>query len=64
MDRIKIPDHSSKTDLLDKAQQDRPAVAAALMVGALSLLGLQGSLVKLTSGEVSLWQTYQHIINI
>lgn len=38
------------------AREDRPAVAAMLMVGALSLLALQDSLVKLTSGEVSLWQ--------
>ena len=38
------------------ADTDRPALAATLMVGALALLGLQDSLVKLISGEVSLWQ--------
>ena len=37
-------------------REDNPALAAILMVGALALLGLQDSLVKLTSGEVSLWQ--------
>jgi drug/metabolite transporter (DMT)-like permease len=43
-------------EFLDGAKQDRPALAATLMVGALALLGLQDSLIKLTSGEVSLWQ--------
>ncbi len=36
--------------------EDRPALAAMLMIGALALLGFQDSLIKLTSGEVSLWQ--------
>jgi drug/metabolite transporter (DMT)-like permease len=35
---------------------DRPGHAAALMVGALFLLGLQDAVVKLTSTEISLWQ--------
>lgn len=37
-------------------REDRPAFAASLMVSALCLLGLQDSLVKLASSEVSLWQ--------
>lgn len=36
--------------------EDRPALAAMLMVGSLCLLGFQDSLIKLTSSEVSLWQ--------
>lgn len=36
--------------------EDRPALAALLMVGSLCLLGLQDSLFKLISGNVSLWQ--------
>jgi drug/metabolite transporter (DMT)-like permease len=35
---------------------DRPALAAALLVASLALLGFQDSLVKLTSDAVSLWQ--------
>ncbi len=44
------------SSLLSGTSEDRPAMAAALMVGALFLLGLQDAFVKLTSGEVSLWQ--------
>lgn len=33
-----------------------PAVAAALMVFALALLSLQDAIIKLTSGDVSIWQ--------
>jgi drug/metabolite transporter (DMT)-like permease len=36
--------------------EDRPALAAFLMVGALCMLSLQDSLVKLASADVSLWQ--------
>lgn len=36
--------------------EDRPTMAATLMVGSLCLLGFQDSLIKLTSSEVSLWQ--------
>ena len=35
---------------------DQPALAATLMVGALFLLGLQDSLAKLVSSDISLWQ--------
>ncbi len=35
---------------------DRPAIAAALMVSSLFLLGMQDSLVKLINAETSLWQ--------
>ncbi len=38
------------------ASEDRPAVAASLMVGSLAILALQDGLVKLTSSDVSLWQ--------
>lgn len=38
------------------AGQDHPRLAAALMVFALSLLSLQDALIKLTSGDVSIWQ--------
>ena len=49
---------NTRTDnrLQGNIREDRPARAALLMVGALALLGLQDSLVKLTSGDVSLWQ--------
>jgi hypothetical protein len=36
--------------------EDRPALAASIMVGSLCLLALQDSLVKLASADVSLWQ--------
>ncbi len=35
---------------------DRPALAAMLMIGSLSMLGLQDALIKFTSSEVSIWQ--------
>ena len=47
---------SQDAGLFAGARKDRPALAATLMVCSLALLGLQDSLVKLTSGEVSLWQ--------
>ncbi|MEL6289952.1 MAG: DMT family transporter [Pseudomonadota bacterium] len=46
----------SRLSLLDGDSVDRPALAAALMVFALMLLGLQDAIVKLTSSAVSLWQ--------
>ena len=36
--------------------EDRPALAAILMVGSLCMLSLQDSLIKLASADVSLWQ--------
>lgn len=45
---------ASKADAT--AVTDSPALAAGLMVTSLFLLGLQDGLVKLTSGDVSLWQ--------
>lgn len=42
--------------LLDGVAVDRPGRAATLMIGALFLLGFQDSIVKLVSGELSLWQ--------
>jgi drug/metabolite transporter (DMT)-like permease len=42
--------------ILSGTSEDRPAIAASLMVGALFLLGLQDAFVKLTSSELSLWQ--------
>ena len=47
---------SERTGLLSGTTQDRPAVAATIMVGSLFLLGFQDALVKTTSSEVSLWQ--------
>ena len=41
---------------LGGTSEDRPAIAASLMVGALAVLALQDGLVKLTSSDVSLWQ--------
>ena len=42
--------------LLHGGGADRPALAAALMVGSLGLLGLQDAIVKIASDAVSLWQ--------
>jgi len=38
-----------RTGLLSGTTQDRPAVAATIMVGSLFLLGFQDALVKTTS---------------
>ena len=35
---------------------DNPPLAASLLVGGLFLLGLQDAVIKLTSGDISLWQ--------
>ena len=56
MAKLDISTPLSEAGFLGGAREDRPALAATLMVGALALLGLQDSLVKLTSSEVSLWQ--------
>ena len=53
---VEMPGQSISPTVTPDTHQDRPALAAMLMVGALALLGLQDSLVKLTSGDVSLWQ--------
>lgn len=42
--------------LLSGVTTDRPALAAALLVASLFMLSLQDGLVKLVSGDVSLWQ--------
>ncbi len=42
--------------LLSSTTEDRPALAASVMVGSLFLLGFQDAMVKITSAEVSLWQ--------
>ncbi len=46
--------------------EDRPALAASLMVAALCMLSLQDSLVKMASADVSLWQfqTLRAICNL
>jgi len=46
--------------------EDRPALAASLMVAALCMLSLQDSLVKLASADVSLWQfqTLRSVCNL
>ena len=36
--------------------RDNPPLAASLLVGGLFLLGLQDAVIKLTSGDISLWQ--------
>lgn len=41
---------------LGGATEDRPALAASLVLGAVFLLGLQDGLIKLANPEVSLWQ--------
>jgi len=41
---------------LPAAMVDNPPLAAALMVGALFLLGLQDAFIKFTSSDISLWQ--------
>ena len=38
------------------SSKDHPPLAAAMMVFALALLGLQDAIVKLTTGAVSIWQ--------
>lgn len=42
--------------LLAGTSEDAPVRAAVLMVGSLTLLGLQDALVKLVSSQVTLWQ--------
>jgi len=56
MSDLNISNSRTDNELQEDIREDRPALAAMLMVGALALLGLQDSLVKLTSAEVSLWQ--------
>jgi drug/metabolite transporter (DMT)-like permease len=42
--------------VLSGSTEDRPALAAAVMIGSLSILSFQDGLVKLVSDSVSLWQ--------
>ncbi len=56
MKRAAEADSGGVTGVAASIRQDRPSLAAMLMVGSLWMLGLQDSLVKLTSSEVSLWQ--------
>jgi len=56
MKRAAEADSGAVTGVAASLSQDRPPLAAMLMVGSLCLLGLQDSLVKLTSSEISLWQ--------
>lgn len=42
--------------VLNGSSEDRPALAAAVMIFSLSVLSLQDGLVKLLSSDVSLWQ--------
>lgn len=46
----------SDAAIVDAAGRDRPAFAVGILVTALFFLGFQDTLIKLTSGEVSLWQ--------
>jgi drug/metabolite transporter (DMT)-like permease len=47
---------SPRIGLLSGTTTDRPSLAATIMVGSLFILGLQDSIIKLTSGDVSVWQ--------
>lgn len=49
-------DPPRRSSLLAGTTIDRPSLAASVMVGSLFILGLQDSIVKLTSGDVSVWQ--------
>jgi drug/metabolite transporter (DMT)-like permease len=49
-------DTSRQGGLLAGTTTDRPRLAASLLIGSLFFLGLQDSIVKLTSGDVSMWQ--------
>jgi drug/metabolite transporter (DMT)-like permease len=46
--------------LFSSSSEDRPGLAATMMVGSLCMLAFQDSLVKLISSDVSLWQ-YQFL---
>lgn len=47
---------TARSSFFSGATQDRPALAATLMVGALFALALQDSLVKFAADSISLWQ--------
>ena len=53
---LSAQDEPKRPSLLGGVAEDRPGRAASLMVGALFLLGFQDSIVKLVSGDLSLWQ--------
>jgi drug/metabolite transporter (DMT)-like permease len=51
-----MEDKPNRGGLLSGVTADRPAYSAMLLVGILFVLAFQDSLIKLTSGDVSLWQ--------
>ena len=55
-ERLPVENRSQFREFMSTSTVDRPAIAAALMVSSLFLLGLQDSLVKLVNADTSLWQ--------
>lgn len=46
----------ARISIFEGSEGDRPGLAAAMMLGALVVLGLQDSLVRLAGAETTLWQ--------